>query len=486
MTTIQKCGFFLSILSVAVMLTSCGADTSEDTIPAQDNTDDTTSQTTEEAVESIPLYDFEGSTFSFLVPTHETPIYESHEIAVAELNGNAINDAVYNRNLMISSVCNVSITAEINKDVTAKGRALILAGDTSYQVYMPYLNGGTALMQEGLLNDLYQFDGLHLDRNWWDQCANEGLRIGNKLFFSTGDISIIDDYCAVILYFNKKLVKDFGLDDPYTLVKDRKWTMDKVFEYADVYVDINGDSVKDKNDLYGLGLTNPAFLWYSCGMTIASRDGSGNITVDLGTEKNAAVVSVLTDFFQSGKEGLFWPDWQVARDSFKNNALILYTSALGNLALYMNTFDDVEFGLLPLPMLDENQDDYHTLVSTVAVPGVSIPNHLDRETASEAATLCDIIARYSTDTVRHEFYDIALHDRYFSDEESGEMLDIIFQTRVYDLGWIYNWGSVTGLFAKLKNGNTFASDYEAIKPAIETSLQETIVMAENMINKSDS
>lgn len=451
---------------------SCGTEAVEETEPV-------VTETTAETEEVMPVYNFEGAAFSFLVPAHATEhIYQSQEIAVEELNGNPINDAVYNRNLEIAETHNVRILAENDLDVVTTARGMSMGGDTAFQVYMPYLNSCTALMQEGLFSDLLQYEGLNLDRNWWDQNANSGLKIKDKLYFSTGDISIIDENCTVIMYFNKRLVNDFKMKDPYMLVREKKWTLDEMFVYADVYVDTNGDGEKDNTDLYGLGLTKPVYLCYSGGMTIASKDTDGNTVVDLDTVYNMELISTLTGYFQSGSEGLFWPKWDVARDSFKANTLMLYTSALGNLELYMSSFDDVEFGLLPLPMYDENQDGYHTLVSTIFVPVVTIPQHLDAKTAEDTAIVCDLLARYSTDTLRYQYYDIALHNRYFSDEESGEMLDIIFQSRIYDLGWIYNWGGVTGIFDNMQKGNTFASDYASKKAAIETAMQETITIAE--------
>jgi hypothetical protein len=37
---------------------------------------------------------------------------------------------------------------------------------------------------------------------------------------------------------------------------------------------------------------------------------------------------------------------------------------------------------------------------------------------------------------------VALHRKYARDEESSEMLDIIFSTRVYDIGAVYSFGNV--------------------------------------------
>lgn len=38
---------------------------------------------------------------------------------------------------------------------------------------------------------------LHLENSWWDQNANKTLQIDDKLYFTTGDISILDNECML-------------------------------------------------------------------------------------------------------------------------------------------------------------------------------------------------------------------------------------------------------------------------------------------------
>ena len=53
--------------------------------------------------------------------------------------------------------------------------------------------------------------------------------------------------------FNKAIAEEYALEDFYTLVNDGKWTFDKFGEIIrSVSNDLNGDSVMDENDQYGL------------------------------------------------------------------------------------------------------------------------------------------------------------------------------------------------------------------------------------------
>ena len=46
------------------------------------------------------------------------------------------------------------------------------------------------------------------------------------------------------------------------------------------------------------------------------------------------------------------------------------------------------------------------------------------------------------------YYDVQLKTKIARDDESSEMLDIIFAGRKYDLGSIYDWGGLTSKFSE--------------------------------------
>ena len=61
---------------------------------------------------------------------------------------------------------------------------------------------------------------------------------------------------------------------------------------------------------------------------------------------------------------------------------------------------------------------------------------------------------------------------YVRDEEDEEMLDIIFDSRCFDLGSVFNWG---GILWEFMNINTnFASRFDAIADAAQAQLEETL------------
>ena len=71
------------------------------------------------------------------------------------------------------------------------------------------------------------------------------------------------------------------------------------------------------------------------------------------------------------------------------------------------------------------------------------------------------------------YYDQTLIGQYTRDEESVDMLDIIFSTRVYDVGIYYNIGTYKDQLAALFRTRTpIASMYDTYKNAADTKINQ--------------
>ncbi len=84
-------------------------------------------------------------------------------------------------------------------------------------------------------------------------------------------------------------------------------------------------------------------------------------------------------------------------------------------------------------------------------------------------------------------YDVALKTRDSRDMESAEMLDIIVQNRVFDLGY-YNTdmgGAYASHFAELAKNKTsdFSSWYEGKLKSAETARDKTLAKYEERLAK---
>lgn len=416
----------------------------------------------------------------FLVPGSGYVYYESFEIYAGELTDESINDAVYHRNQIIADRYNCTISAVKSDNVAGDMRVYIGSNLADYDVYMPMINDAVKLVGEGLMLDLKLFDGLKLDQSWWDQKANEGLEVGGKLYFSTGDISILDNDCTMVMFFNKDIAARVQTGDLYQMVEQKTWTLDRAYELGKRFTqNLEDDTLWDNKDNYGLHVAfNAAHSFYfGCGGAIAEKTAGGGLEITIATDKNQGV---LRDVFEIA----FKPDvltnklpgcasYEDICAMFLNGQVLFTTFALTDIKGFRDG-ENFNFGILPYPLYNSEQDEYRCLVSTSLVPCVTLPANCKEP--EDTALVLEAMAYYSVETLTKAYYDKTLKGRDLKDEASERMLDIIFSSRVYDLGYIYNFGGVGGLIERMNAAGSanFSSYYEAIAGMAESELQKTI------------
>jgi len=88
--------------------------------------------------------------------------------------------------------------------------------------------------------------------------------------------------------------------------------------------------------------------------------------------------------------------------------------------------------------------------------------------------ILEALAAESMNTLKPAYYDLSLKGKYVRDEESEEMLDLIFQSRIYDLGWLYLIGDYGGnMLDMLRNYRSdFTSMYERQEPAAQNRIEQ--------------
>lgn len=79
--------------------------------------------------------------------------------------------------------------------------------------------------------------------------------------------------------------------------------------------------------------------------------------------------------------------------------------------------------------------------------------------------------------MRHAYYDVTLSGKVVRDRDSNDMLNLIFENRVYDIATIYDWGSWDSYFRSQVIGlssNNFAAFARKTGTKAEKSLQDTL------------
>ncbi|HBL83523.1 MAG: hypothetical protein A2Y17_00515 [Clostridiales bacterium GWF2_38_85] len=470
---------FSLLLIFSVLLASCKATTG-------DESSATSSEATSSAVSeeesgynvSIPEMDMDELEIRFLVAGSENMYYESFDIYSEELNNELLNDEIYNRNHRIQEKYNCVITEEKVANVATTAEQYMRAGTDDFDIYMPYLHNAVSLASQGYFYNLYDLDNLNLDQPYWDQKFNEYLTINEKLYFSTGDISMLDNECTMVMFFNKDLITDYNLEDPYTLVQNKEWTLDKVYEISKGFTLDNGDSKFDQEDRYGLhvAFNAPHSFFFSCGGRITNSTTDGGFELAMKSGKNIALIQHIfeitndSEVLTNNTSGC--NSFEAICEMFVEGRVMFTTFALVDMLQFKDA-ENFNFGILPYPLDDSNQDEYTCLVSTSLVPVVCIPTtntHLD-----ETTIIVDALARESAETVTPAYYEKILKKRTLQDNDSEEMLDIIFASRAYDVGYVFNWGGIGSMLEGMYGTNKeFVSTYDSLEGSALTAMNDTI------------
>jgi hypothetical protein len=444
--------------------------TNNDDNAINESEDGTEEPATEKLPPDLPDINFGDVDFVVLLTGNWESSFVSFPYVVAEeLNGEIVNDAVYMRNVMISEKYGVNI-----KEIDETGQAAwgtgngyktiskdVLAGNNSYDAGFIATYDICTLASEGYLHDLFEAPHIDLDKPWWDARTKRDLLIGNKMYFTNGDVNILNNECTFCILFNKKLIQDYDMEVPYELVKTNKWTLDKFFDMSKAASkDLNGDGKMDSNDRFGLLMWQDSAFGVNIGAgnKIATVE-NGAIELSLYNENSIAVYSKYLEFLQDKTAYLNILNMGGKEiEMFASNQALFHTRYITTVSLLRNM--ETDFGILPYPKLNENQKEYYSNIHGYGDSFVCIPK--TAENVEMSGTILEALAAESMNSVTPAYYDVTLTGKFFRDDESREMLDILFSTRVYDVGLFYQVGDYMNALLDMVNNQKkdFTSTYE--------------------------
>nr|MBQ4319166.1 extracellular solute-binding protein [Clostridia bacterium] len=426
-----------AMLSASIVACSDASDTADD--PANVTAADTKSvqetTTDDPYADDVPDgLDYGGYEFSFY--SRQASTYFDSPQDVEGENGDIINDAVYQRNRNVEERLNVVIT-ETTYTAVDGPRALLLSADDTYDMYMARVNSAFTYATEGLLRDITDLEYVDLTKPYWDYTLNEALSIGEKQYFVQGAYNLSTYEFTHALLFNKKLIDALSLDMPYAAVSDGSWTYDMFHEMAKKAVaDLNGDGIMDDNDRYGLiaqpKQVLPSF-WIAADTVSIGKDFGDHLEFTCISDKK--FMEVWDRIFDITRTDNIWMPMQI---NFEDVVAIaapfiadqgLFYNANCNRIADLRTMD-TDFGIIPYPKYDDTQDEYFSRIENTEMPLVPLVNTEMERTGAVFELLC----AEAIDTTISAYYDLTLSGKFARDEESVEMLDLVFDNRIFDYG----------------------------------------------------
>lgn len=484
--------FILSamLLTSFASFTACGggdkpvqdADTSSGETTAAETTAPPTNEELLAATRaSLPKVDFEGYTFTVLDRDESNIKWFTYDVFAENINGDPINDAVYERNSILEDLYNIKIAEKKVARPVNDAATAILAADEYFDTLTDGLTHlAKTLAAPGYVVDYHTIDTIKLSNDWWDSQMSSGLSVNNKLYYATGDISIMDNSGTWCVLFNKSMIEDFSLDKPYALVEDGTWTLSKMYDMAKVVaLDIDGDGKMGDWDQYGvMSETYNTFAFWSCsGELITKKDSDDLPVLSMYNDRSAAVLELVQDIQLDLVVTITGPRHSKAMAegvnvAFKNGLGLFIFGGMMLITDYRAS--EVDFGIVPAPKYDEAQERYYNTYSYGNCTAYSIP--ITASDLSRTGTIMESMAALSKYSLTPAYYEITLEGKFLRDEESKDMLDLVLSTRNFDLGSIYDWGGVFSIFAAMYNAKAydFASRYAAVEEKANKAIAEFI------------
>lgn len=411
--------------------------------------------------------DFNGETFSVIYdPAWSYGLY----IYAEEIVGDSLNDAIYQRILNTEEFFNIGfqplhvaeaslVAGEIAKEVKSDSKLFDIA-------LTHCITGPDSVVLNNYAYNWMKMPNVDFSKKYWNQSVFENYKLNGYLPIVVNDF-LIPDPCFIT--FNKSIMKDYAINENmYKLVKTGKWTFDKFIEIAKmVSTDVDGDGEYTEKDLYGYSCTYDTRLsniLYACDQPILAKEPDGRFKLAIYSEKTKDIIDNFYDLLYSGNQTFI--------DKKQADTLSYDMFANGNVLFCMHPYfyalklrdSDVDFGVIPYPKYDTNQEKYLSLnwggficaPTTIANP-------------AKVGAIVEYLGAKSREAVWPEFYETLMSNKFTRDAESVDMLEIIYDNNIYDFGLTYsNYNDFLFLVPRMMQKNTtdLASWYESKADAI--------------------
>ena len=393
-----------------------------------------------------------------------------------EMNGELVNDAQYAQKLAVEDRFNVEIRYNKSEftdwdQYVNSVRGFFMAGDHFTDLMINWNTSTAGFVVQGFFEDLSKYEVIDTTKPWYFGDEMELYGYNGHEYVATGmmEATVMMEGVSAV-FFNKKIRTDYGLDDFYTVVREGRWTLDYVKSVtADFYYDLNGNTQKDDDDLYGLSYARAA-SWMvtpaTLGIPQISKDDEGNptLTVVSNAERAETLMDSMKELTESdGARSV--SDW--GTEQFDSGHALFTAYSLSKLTTMRD--GEVDYGILPTWKADEAQEAYYA--SYLPYPWAIAACAEDKDMC---AVLMTAIAAEGFKQVLPAYYENAIKSKYSTDEERGEMLDLMLQNVRSDGMFIYGDSSyIYNLWQYMTSNQGFGSYWKAKAKMLQKTLEST-------------
>ncbi len=369
-----------------------------------------------------------------------------------------VSKKIYERNNAVMEYLNLDIkfvdTGSYTTNAATDCRVYLQAGTAEFDAYSLIQWNGIELVKEGWFRNLDELEYFDFEAEWWSQDFMDAAKINGHNYIMAGDVNIDMVSCAASVFVNKTLLNNTYGKDAYNELRAKvlkgngEWTIeDMVTLSKGMYFDLNNNNTVDLEDQFGFlfnSSNNVDGFFFGMGGTSIERDNNGNAVTTIGSERNLEILDRLMKVARSDT-----PDdyghyagnvridgatlTQPVVKKFSLGQTLFCTGFLYTARNLTDMTDD--FGILPFPKYNTDQENYYSIIHNI-VTLYAIPKDCTK-TAQTSAAL-EAMASTGKQQVVPYYYETVLKVRYIDDPEDAELIDIIYNARMSDIGVIFS------------------------------------------------
>lgn len=430
-------------------------------------------------LEKMPDKDLGGYEFRIA----EACYYTNEDRPNMEAGASELSDAILARNKAIEEKFNCKITYEYYDPTSFYDEMypLIMSGEKVADIMDVTLFTYGKLSVGGYLYDMSTLPNVKFKENHWlklyDDVAvmKSGQRYGASAAFA-------NPYTHGFgVYFNKRLVEELGLDNPYDLMKEGKWNWDTFEAMVNKAMkDVDGDAVFGNNDVYSVtgGLDGGITAFYLAnGLNMFKIDKDGKVKYAMTDDNVIPTLTKLKGMFSA--PGAYYyggGDSSLCTDAFVNGQVTFYLNLTTRGAVLREMNDD--YGLVPIPMGPDVNKYYSAIDHNT--PIVCVPSSIDNPEAT--GIILEALAATSASEI--DVWEDEIISLYYRDEESADVLkNDILPNLVSDPVFMYSriakefeQYTITAIYKPIaRDPNTDAATIiSSGKEAVQTLIDEVI------------
>ena len=456
-------GLIFALLMLVAAFAACGgAPEATEGIPETDPPAQET-EGDDEIRDTVPAdLRFDGETVTFFV-RNDSDLWK-YEMDVDTIMNDTLYDAIYYRNKTVEERLGVTITtiaqAGSYSNRTAWNDTLRTAVNTKLSDFdgaAIYMSTGSALAVEGTYYNVIDFPHVSLDSPWWNQSIQGELTLFNTLYYLAGDMVITETAAGNALFYNKDLLeKYYNGVDLYAEVENMTWTIDRLYELvAGVHEDTNADGIVSDGDVVGYregdvdGNDGSRDAWVSAMGIDLTTMVNGQPELSFYSSRTVEAHGKVRKLVSQNPGTLAMTN---AVTTTFGNGYALFSPGELNMGSQLRDMES-RYGVLPLPMFEENQEGGYRTVCTNNASLVTILSSLSSDRKELVGATLELMAAESYRQVRPAYFEVALKSKYAEEPADAKMYDIILDSFSFSFGYCYSTESLGGIGAYFRHLN---------------------------------